>query len=934
MPTIEAALPRRLRHPSSARLVEQSYSPQDISRIIHISSKTYGLDLLTHLAIDKKRPSAAVWLATLVAAHDSRSSPPPLRNNNLWNAQGSLSAATEHEAIVLKPPLHETLDALPPSLDKVTDELHPNNEPLPSILHHETLGQVWQSLALMIIRDAARADKDPANPNIKPEILEIIAMLHHSGAMPSSIYSYQPPEDSISLCQPPTLHLLSNQIITSLTDAVWRAHERNVVEEANAEQNARAKKSRRPEIPSSVYNVHVTGLGHEVWLELVLWVCLHGRFYEQGATILSALAKRKGKDAWSVLSWRELANPVIQSGQEKSINWDELKHIFNTGIFDTDQLVNKSKVRRTVSAEVIASFVDATVSHVSAGVGARGISPEFTARFLKDMKSFLSRNNMSLGFTSWDAIVLRFFESKGVDFEKDPALVRRVTAISSAFGDDIATINAPTRDQLWQPTPAYVLDGTAAPIGHLHHLLRAQITLGSLRGALGVFEALQTLTDTNKERSIQEFLTKQQDADTLEEADDESSKFDSGIHYPSFFHQIPTPILADFLDLVVQSDELALGSWLVYSKDVDGAIIHKGLYKDPIMAPSLVRLAANLGDNDLMNDVFYSQKRSKQGDLPMGVLTAVLEEQIQAGDWDFVERALENFARLPGYSIGTHTTAIIMRTILREAKACNCDFATLETSDAAKTFQKMISVIPLRVIRGTRNVPETDKLAELGGRIWRLLAAINEDWRMYAWKTYPKLAGRCTFRFVAKSFNKILRGVVYTYGSTTGKEYLGKFWPDSLAEQSYPSSERNIAPGGVPRMVSRREDTPVLTSTSNRAKYGEHRIRIDGPDDKRAIITVDLFTKPNVATIKLILKQALLEHTGDLDLICHDVEWARQMMRKLGLEESYIRAELRGLPAFESNHSFDSDDEDTQPLDDSVDENSVDDESLDEDAGD
>ncbi|KAI5201101.1 hypothetical protein E4T39_05404 [Aureobasidium subglaciale] len=900
MPSIEAALPPRLRSPNATLITDKAYSAKDISRILHISTYTYKLTLLVYLAITKKRPKAAVWLASMAISHDFKPDPPLPRDTNVWNTglshPLSLSAFTDQNSIRLVPPPHTRPDRLPPppSLDHLTQELHPHHDPLPRILRHETIGLIWQSLAKMIMIDASRANKDSANPAIQPEILEIIAMLHHTGAMPSSIYSYQPPNDPISLCQPPTLHLLSNQIITSLTDAAWRAHETNVVEEAK--ERGRVDDALRPEIPGSMYKVHVAGLGHEVWLELVLWACLYGRFYKQGVKILMDLAN---SGEWSVLSWRELANPIVKSGQEKSINWDEVKYIFNTGIADTDQTVNKKRVRRTVSAEVISSFIDASVSHVNAGVGSRGMFPENPARFLSRMKILFDKNNMSLGYTSWDAIILRFFESKGVDFEKDPDLAGKVNSISSLFGDDISTVNAPTRDQLWQPTPAYVLDGSAASIGYHHRLLRAHIKLGSLSGAMRVLRELQQITDTNKERSIQEFFTKQQDAVAQSDHDD-TSEFGfqgryGGIHYPSFFPQIPVPLLADLLHLVVDSNALELGSWLVYSEDLDGPIIHRGLYADPVMGPALVRLAAVLADEALMRQVFDHQKQASQTDLPKEVLNVLLDQQIEAANWSFVDRALEGFATLPGYSIDINTTATMVRMILREASACPGDLTALEKSASAKAFRKMSSFQATATASGYKTLHFT-KTFELGAHIWRFLALVDDDWNEYAWNIYRRMAGRSEFRFQPRAFNKILSGVVETYGSAVGKEYLGKFWPQSLETEPLRVPKNHGIRGGVRRMTARRGDTPVLTSGFSGYGPADHRIHIHGPDDKRASIDVYLGSGPDLAAIKLILKRALQEADGSDAHIRREVAWSWSMMKKLGLPNQHIRNELRSLP--------------------------------------
>jgi len=258
------------------------------------------------------------------------------------------------------------------------------------MIGHDVLGGIWQSIGKMIIADSAR------NTAITPEILEMLAMMHHRGIMPDSLYRYNPPEDRSALRPPPTLHLLSSQILTSLSDAAWRAHEKCVLDEAKA--NGGLDTSNRPEIPGSMYRVRVSGLTHEVWLELVLWACLHGGWTVHGAAILEDLPKHK-PDAWSALSWREIVKPVISAGQEKAIDWDELRYLFNTQSLEADTEIRerqRKQVSKTVSAEVVTAYVDALVSTISVGVGERGTSPGTVVRLVEMLKSFLARNNLDL----------------------------------------------------------------------------------------------------------------------------------------------------------------------------------------------------------------------------------------------------------------------------------------------------------------------------------------------------------------------------------------------------------------------------------------------------------------------------------------------------------------------------------------------------------
>jgi len=415
---------------------------------------------------------------------------------------------------------------------------------------------------------------------------------------------------------------------------------------------------------------------------------------------------------------------------------------------------------------------------------------------------------------------------------------------------------------------------------------------------MGVVQDLQRLTDVNKQKSIQEFFAKQQDA-TMQDESEESSEFGfqgryGGIHYPSFFPQIPVPILADLVNLVVDSQALELGSWLLYSEDLDGPLIHKGLYSDPIMGPPLIRLAASLADEVLMAQILKIHQGNSQVDPPEEVLNEILDQQIEAGNWPFVDRALESFARLPGYSISTNTTATMIGVILREAKSTD-NLSALQNTQSAKVFQKMSSFRTTGDFRGKRGYEKHD-IFELGSRVWRLLALINDSWSKYAWKVYPNMTGYNHIKFTPKAFNKILSGVVDTYGSATGKRYFGKFWPDSLEDEPSRTLRSNNNPGGIPRMAASRQDTSVLTSPYADKVRAEHRIRIQGPGGKVATIIVSAQSKLNLTTIHIILKKALEEADGQDTLIHQEANWARRIMKKMGLPDSNIRKELRGVP--------------------------------------
>ena len=144
------------------------------------------------------------------------------------------------------------------------------------------------------------------------------------GIMPMSIYNQRPSPDSTAIQQPPTLRLFSSRILTSLSDAAWRAHEKMVVQEAKAKGGDYA--ALRPEIPGMAYRIYVAGLRPEVWMELILWSCLHGGWVIDGVKILRMLSSEPSQRQWRSLSWRTLA--AAEGGKDD--DWDKFDYIFNT----------------------------------------------------------------------------------------------------------------------------------------------------------------------------------------------------------------------------------------------------------------------------------------------------------------------------------------------------------------------------------------------------------------------------------------------------------------------------------------------------------------------------------------------------------------------------------------------------------------------------
>ncbi|KAF4546618.1 C6 transcription factor [Lasiodiplodia theobromae] len=387
----------------------------------------------------------------------------------------------------------------------------------------------------------AVGDRPQEKDAIMGHVLELLAYLHHAGIIPESVYHYEPPKDKYSLQQPPTLYLLSSKILTALSDAAWRAHEL-----AAASENQKQAKYNifGQEIPGSRYKVRTPELGSEVWLELVLWSCLHGGWTMDGADILKKLSRYKDDSRW--------ARGTQAKSQERFM------------------------VDKTISSEVVAAYIDGVLNRVTAGVG------------------LLDRDNLGLGTATWESIIVRFMESGGIDPNLQARWLERLLYFSSKFDEELEYHNAAREYEDSPGSPSYILDPSSISLGVLHQALRIHIKNSNLTGAAEVVSRLQSLTDENKKRSMQKFFEK---LNRRSEDDFVPESFSSNVDpmdYPIYFPQIPPALLAGVLSLATQNQAYDFARQLLYSDDIDGPLIPQELYGYSGIAAAITRF----GDND------------------------------------------------------------------------------------------------------------------------------------------------------------------------------------------------------------------------------------------------------------------------------------------------------------------------------------------------
>lgn len=909
---VEPCLPFHLNERNGASIhdtsieVPSDFKPdaEDVAELL-LAAQRRDIDVIHSLAVEQGRWAATVWLVKHLVDHFGADvgKPESLPLMHLpWPVDGMLDELTRN-AIDLETSAYEDVDRARDtpssfSLSALTADQDPNTISRHDSIRHKILGLVWRSLGAMTMSCAVEADR--AQGVMKPEVLEIIACLHHHGWMPASIYNYVPSPDENPLQQPPMLHLLSSYIMTALSDAAWRGHERQVVEEAKAKGAEYA--SLRSEIPGAAYRVKVASLKPELWLELILWSCLHGGWIEDGAAILAKMCDRKTDRRWKPTAWRNQLRSSLPFGKSHLLDWDQLKYFFETRPVSTMVVDEAASINlnRTVSAEVVNAYIDALLNMVGTGVGDRGVAIGRIIDQLNMFRTFLEQAELTLGAGSWDAVILRLVESGGLNIEQRPTLVRSLANLAPWIGKEARAKNT-------QSLPSYVLGGSAATIGLLHRALRAQIAAEDVQGAIRTFTAIQERTDLDKHRSMVDFFAAEKDSVEVPMSGSMFNHNFAGIDYPAFDSQIPSTVLGPFLDLVTEQKYYEIGHWLLYSKDVDGPAIPERLYYDAAITSALVRYATATNDRVLLQRVLQAKPADQRPDgprLPRNVLQSFLDSQLGLKRWDASTRILEYMRDTKGFHWNIFNLATLIRVMLQLA-------LNSKSGDAvAKTELDRSKAIFANIVCGKYD----DRVREdvVTARVTSLLAvlgSVSNEWAVFCSEL---LEPRRHFKFALspRTFNLVLDAVVEAYGSVAGRRLIGLFWPHAIRERPFGKNTSTAQNEGVPKMP---RFEPDALDDIDRVRT---IISMPGVGDVELVMYGGL--QPDAATIATVLRKAVDEYKagpdrnqfGDEDSLKETpdnqrlesryevspdgmVVWAVRRLRELGMEDTDISVKLQ-----------------------------------------
>jgi len=875
---IEAYLPLHLRQ-GGQNIVEtltqftNLHSIYTLPLLLSRARVSAKVDLLSYLGVFQGRWEAVIWLVKAMMEYypgllreeqESRQLP-----NLFWPIVGqSLDNITEKAVETAFPQQSKA------SLDSLTQNTDFNPQRPAINFGRQALGQIWQSLGTMILQAADRSAEDPSYSVIMSHVFRILAHLHHIEAFPNSIYNYTPAMDQAAVQRPPTLHLLSRRIMSTLSDLEWGLQWQ---EEISKYQKLGY------DLPKATVPPKIREFGPELWLDLVLWACVEGGWVTEGAWIVTEMERRKGSTSkWSVISWQDVCaikEPKIDwaSIMKLQIERTRLNQVGGIGIATgPDSTVDMGE--RTVSREVILAIMDGLLNTPSPQSSAPGLILSNLQQSIQACKNLLERHYPQLDNNFVNANILRIMESVGWNPQDMPGLLQRLLNLR-----DLKTKGIITNTNISTSVQDLNTDDSAALLGLLHRNLNSFAQEDNVQGSLSTFRQIQDLVDQKRNNCIQDF------ADELKARigqghDDKDLIVREDSNTATVHLQIPVSALVTLLDLVTDSKLYDLGKWLLSNEDVDGGAIDPELYSDPNLQPALLRFATATADNNLLTKVL----ERLGAPLPEPILHALLRCQIALGKWEAVEDLLGHFQKTPNMAWAASDATAIARAILQ-----------MEHGPSDPTTQEQIvrsHGLLQDLVRGKYNTaydpsqpPDFSqiRLANQLRRIFRSLpGSLSKN------NTDPSgdtERANASISVTPNSFNILVETIVECYGPKAGKKLWEQWCRDPGEAKLAPYIRKShidekVEPVVTPTLYLLRNILQPILLVRQGLKHGPHKEAESDINGREADAVVHAPSSSN-SDASAVTKQQEEQSI---------VEWGISMFRKFGLSEKEINREIPG----------------------------------------
>lgn len=862
------------------------------------SNAHHDIDLLSYLGVHQGRWEAVLWLVKAFLQSHKSYADAIKQLDRLHAPQWAgfpqlLDEITSRDvwADDLVQPLSDTtlnLDALVQRDESLAPDIELGT-------YHQGIGQMWQSVAHMLLQAAEYSLDDPTCELILSNVFQILAHIHHADALPSLIYQHSPPKDPFVPSRPPTLEILSSRIMAILSDSEWRVHNGNVVPKAthNVAENAYNKHSK------SRATLQGQELGVGVWVDLLLWVCIEGGWLKEAAWIVHEIDKQNqnldSSSKWSVIKWDSILKLVPPKSTwstrlEETIVKSRMSEVLG-GVAMTNHSENaffRDIIPRCISQEAVMVLMDGLVTcHTCNEMD--DDSFKCLQLGISACKRLLATEGTGLDPSITNSITLRLINSQVSDTICAPKMLEEIMQLFATSGDGEVTSVPISSSEI------SLLDlaksSSALKLGILHQMLYGFAEIDNIQGALKTFKSLQELYDQERQAIIGNFIEKVQQSrlyPTENLAMDEvKANFNASLHQ----NPIPQYALAAFLDFVTGAELWEMAKWIIHSVDADGPTVSPDLYLEPSFQPSLIHFATATSDTKLLAEV-SEQLRTP---LSHANLQALLHCQINAGNWDSVEDVLSYFRDDPNMRWDSSDVMRIATAALNMER----DISKVGSSMSA-SLARVITILQ-KLLSGDYNC----KRGPFQGRDKSQLLLMNQLGRILL-----DVPGRLSYLILPCSisdkrvklhanvstdaFNILLMGVVECYGSMAGKKLWARWCQDNKVNVRHFSKTQTFGSGPGSVVNPNLRTLRIIMQPLVRSQM------LNGKKGKKARATETDMCKNNqpsqeVATESQAMFAANGEEMKGLPISEGGpslLEWGVQMYKNFGLTDSEIELEI------------------------------------------
>lgn len=861
-------------------------------------------DVLSYIAVYQERWDAVIWLVKAMTegypGHRETEKTLCQLPPSLWETVDQPLDEFTDNPIELEMPQPSAMSwerYSGDNFDKLRWHYDPNNFDAPHILGRKSLGQIWQSLGAMILQAADRPSEDSSYSVIMSKVFQLLGYLHRIDALPDSTYNYDFPTDPTVLRRPPTLHVLSKRIMSTLSDVEW---------ELEWDETTTKALSQGYDLPKASVQPKTREFGPELWLDLVLWACVEGGWVSEGAWIVIQMQKRStSKDTrWSTISWPEICQrkaPKLgwTSILRSVVDRTSLNQVGGIGIASGTNLDIKLGAR-TVSREAVLALVDGLLNGPQYTSGGVGMTTVELRRSIVACKGLLDYNHSELDGKFMDAVILRIHET----FE----MVREQPGLLSRFLDLRPTELKQGNRQSHTASPAqdHEIDDPAAVLGlHYGNLYRFSSD-GNLDGSLRTFRKIQNIVDTQREgemitfaKGLRERLGRGEDvSDLIEEEKDRVA-----LPTPPPF---PLSALISFIHLITDSRLFDLGNWLLLNEDIDGGLVEPALYSEQSLQPALLRFGIATSNSRLLKKILLGLEMP----LPEAIVHSLLRFQVALGKWTAVEELLNHLKNAPDMGWKANDATSIAKAVLQMEHKWRDNPNPDSIIQALSILQNLISgrynseADPSQLSRDFTQRRMANQLGRilqtLPGSLRKITIRPPEEDSLEDLRAYASID------IGPNAFNIILEPMVDIYGSLAGKK-LWDLWcrepnttwkREQYSDPSFGARERVVDPK---LYMLRNVLRPVLeTRRALRAAMRDELKRTEKA--KTATSTNGSGQSP----VRINNKKFRLGVEDERIL-----DWGIDMFKAFGLSEGEINTEIPGsFPQRQRTKHVDDEDDD------------------------